>query len=240
MARLDLTGERTAPGWEHEQYWFARHEIVYRWLIGRFEHVADIGSGEGFGTELLRTHNTPVIAVELDVQACQHARVTYPHVPVVCANAVALPLADQSVDVAVSFQTIEHLWNVPAYLAELRRIATRGVVISTPNRPTFSPGLARGMKPTNPFHVEEFDADQMHTFVHVWATCDVLGLHHGPRIRAWEADHGPIVPQLITCALTQQWDDHLNDFQSSITSEDFQINSNVDGALDLIAMGFDQ
>ena len=35
-------------------------------------------------------------------------------------------------------------------------------MVSTPNRPVFSPGLGRGEKPTNPFHVEELDAEQLH------------------------------------------------------------------------------
>ena len=30
-ATLPLTGERTAPGIWHENYWFARHEAAYRW-----------------------------------------------------------------------------------------------------------------------------------------------------------------------------------------------------------------
>jgi SAM-dependent methyltransferase len=239
MARLELTGERTAPGWDHERYWFMRHEVVYRWFAGRSGIVADIGSGEGFGAEVLRTNGAHVFAVELDVLVCGHSRRTYPDVPIVCANAIALPLRDDAVDVAISCQTIEHLWDVTGYLHELRRIAARGVVITTPNRMTFSPGLGRGRKPTNPFHVQEFDAEQMLGFLADWKRREVLGLHHGARICAWEAEHGSIVPQLVESAISQRWSEPLLSFQASITIDDFVITPTVDQALDLIAIGMD-
>ena len=48
---LPLTGERTVPGIAREQYWFARHEVVYRWLAARCAgaSVLEAGSGEGYG-----------------------------------------------------------------------------------------------------------------------------------------------------------------------------------------------
>src|SRR5258705_7979373 len=33
---LPLTGERTVPGLAEENYWFRRHEVVYRRLVGRW------------------------------------------------------------------------------------------------------------------------------------------------------------------------------------------------------------
>jgi len=68
---LPLTGERTAPGIWHENYWFARHDAAYRWITTelsmnhslpmkhslpaeRADRVLDAGCGEGYGAELLR------------------------------------------------------------------------------------------------------------------------------------------------------------------------------------------
>jgi hypothetical protein len=28
---MEITGERTVPGVEQENYWFRRHEVVYEW-----------------------------------------------------------------------------------------------------------------------------------------------------------------------------------------------------------------
>lgn len=237
MARLTLTGERTAPGWDHEQYWYARHEVVYRWLADRSHDVADVGSGEGYGAHLLRTAGASVVALELDAMACDHARAVYPSVPIVRANAVALPLRTDAVDTAISLQTIEHLWDVHRYLGELFRIARRHVVVSTPNRLTFSPGLERQARPTNPFHVEEFDAEQLVDLLAEWGPVDVFGLHHGERIRMWESQHGDLVAQLVGAALHGVWPDHLLAFVTTITHADFVMQSNTHDALDLIAIG---
>lgn len=237
MARLALTGERTAPGWDHEQYWFARHEVVYRWLRDRSGDIADVGSGEGYGAQLLGTAGAFVVALELDEAACDHARMAYPSVPIVRANAIAVPLRSGAVDTAISLQTIEHLWDVHLYLRELFRIARRQVIISTPNRLTFSPGLARKERPTNPFHVEEFDADQLVELLAAWGQVEVLGLHHGERIQAWESQHGALVPHMITAALRNSWPPELLAFVTTVTHEDFVITPSVHDALDLIALG---
>jgi SAM-dependent methyltransferase len=237
VARLALTGERTAPGWDHEQYWFARHEIVYRWLHDRSDDIADVGSGEGYGAQLLTAAGAFVVALELDQAACDHAHTVYPSVPIVRANAIAVPLRAGAVDTTISLQTIEHLWDVHLYLRELFRIARRQVIISTPNRLTFSPGLARKERPTNPFHVEEFDADQLVELLAAFGQVDVLGLHHGERIRAWESQHGPLVPQMITAALHNSWPPALLAFVTTITYADFVIMPRVHDALDLIGIG---
>lgn len=237
MARLALTGERTAPGWDHEQYWYARHEVVYRWLLARSRDIADVGSGEGYGAQLLATAGAFVVALELDEAACDHARTVYPSIPIVRANAVTVPLRTGAVDTAISLQTIEHIWDVQRYLRELFRIARRQVIISTPNRLTFSPGLARKARPTNPFHVEEFDAEQVVELLAPWGHVEVLGLHHGERIQAWESQHGPLVPHMITAALGNSWPPELLAFVATITYADFVMTPSAQHALDLIGIG---
>ena len=48
-ADLPLTGERTVPGLAEENYWFRRHEVVYRRLAQRCvdREVLEAGCGEG-------------------------------------------------------------------------------------------------------------------------------------------------------------------------------------------------
>lgn len=235
MARLELTGERTAPGWPHEGYWFARHEAVYRWIVTHVTQVLDVGSGEGYGPAFLQGAGIHTVAVELDPTCCVHAQAEYPYVPIVQANAVSLPFADDAIETVCSFQTIEHLWDVHRFLDELHRVARRNVVVSTPNRPMFSPGLPRHAKPTNPFHVEEFDAEQLHALMAPWAEVDISGLHHGSRIRTWEQRHGSLVPQLVEAAVTEDWPHALLDLQGSLTFADFVITEDAHDAQDLIA-----
>lgn len=247
------TGERTLPGHDREQYFFARHEAVYRWISRRFwEHlegavVVDAGSGEGYGSDLLAGVGPRlVIALEYDEIACRHSARTYPAVRVAQANLAALPVQPRSVDVVVSLQVIEHLWDLRAFLHDVSSILrTGGVFIaSTPNRPVFSPGLGRGDRPTNPFHVEEFDAEQLVDLMAHFdpsptpgTTVDVLGLHHGERIIAWEAEHGSIMQAQITAITNDTWSSDLEEFVAGVTADDFVVTDKTERAHDLIVVG---
>jgi len=240
---LPLTGERTAPGWDREAYWLARHQIAYQWIATHIcEHtdvVLDIGSGEGYGCAMLGAAAAWVAGVELDRPSCLHAARTYPGARFVTANVVALPFRARSADVVVSLQVMEHVWNVSRYLAELRRITRRVAVVSTPNRPVFSPGLGRQERPTNPFHVEEFDAEQIrdHLADAGFRDIQIFGIHHGERITAWETHHGSIVAALTTATLTDTWPPALDAVLRHMDVADFTITNELTEAHDLIAVG---
>lgn len=243
---LPLTGERTLPGVAGEEYWFARHEAAYRWVAASgLARVADAvvveaGSGEGYGAELLRAAGARhVLALEVDAAAAAHAGTAYPDVATVRANLATLPLASGSVDVVVSLQVVEHLWDLRGFLADLVRVLRPGgrAVVSTPNRPVFSPGLPRGARPTNPFHVEELDAEQLDALLSEAGLRDVLvhGLHHGPRLAAWEQAHGGLVAAQVA-AVTGDGPvpEGLEQLVATVTADDFVMGA-ADGAQDLVA-----
>ncbi|MEZ5187033.1 MAG: class I SAM-dependent methyltransferase [Candidatus Nanopelagicales bacterium] len=232
-APLPLTGERTVPGIAREQYWFARHEVVYRWVADRCagQTVLEAGSGEGYGAELLRRAGARVIALDYDTAAIAHSARTY-RLPHVQANLAALPL--RSVDAVVSLQVVEHLWDLRGFLAEIRRTAG-WTCLSTPNRLTFSPGLERGRKPTNPFHVEEFDAQQLAAMMTGAGFSDVtiLGVHHGARLRR----RPNLIAEQIAAALSDTWPAELEEFVSTVTVDDFVISpEDLDTSLDLVVL----
>jgi SAM-dependent methyltransferase len=125
--------------------------------------VLDAACGEGYGTALLATRAVEAVGVDIDTVAVEHARRAYAGHRVLryeTGSATALPLADASVDVVVSFETVEHLpaAEQPAMLAEFARVlAPDGVlVISSPNRKRYSDD--RGY--ANPFHLHEFYRDE--------------------------------------------------------------------------------
>src|SRR6476660_1391921 len=140
---LGITGERTVPGIPAENYWFRRHEAVYA-ALPQFvprppRRVLDAGSGEGYGAA-----------------AVEHARSAYgpSRCSFVRGPLTSIPLQDNGFDVLVSLQVIEHIWTPGELLGELARVGRPGatVVVSTPNRLTFSPGLGRRERPANLFH----------------------------------------------------------------------------------------
>lgn len=226
---LPLTGERTVPGIDRENYWFRRHEAVYAWIAAHHRSgvVLEAGCGEGYGADLLRRAGCSVIAVDYDAAVVDHVARRYPAVTAVRANLVDLPSGDGTADLVVSLQVIEHLWDLPAFLAEAHRVLRPGgrIVVSTPNRLTFSPGLDRGDKPTNPFHMEEFDAAQVAGMLTAAAFADVevRGLFHGPRLEAVERAHGPWVQRQIDAVLADSWSPGLVADVAAVTVADFDL-----------------
>ena len=161
---LAFDGERFVPGvpgeivYEHvHRYAFAR-----RFASGR--RVLDAASGEGYGSALLCEVAADVTGVDVDLAAVAHATATYAGrggLRFVAASVAALPLPDASVDLVVSFETIEHLSAElqPAMLAEFARVlAPEGLLLlSSPNRPEYS----ERRNYANPFHVHELDRGEL-------------------------------------------------------------------------------
>ena len=248
---LPLTGERTVPGIERENYWFRRHEAVYDWIVQQnvTGTLVEAGSGEGYGAELLRSAGAQVVAVDYDEAAITHLRNRYPGVAGIRANLVDLPLPNDSVDHLVSLQVIEHLWDLPEFFREAHRVLRPGgqIVVSTPNRLTFSPGLERGEKPTNPFHVEEFDSGQIAPLLTEagFTEARTFGLFTGPKLAECEASRGSIVQRQVDAILADDWSADLLADVAAVAASDFEVraidhsddNHNAEISLDLIGTG---
>ena len=161
---LNFTGERFVPGIEGEIVYEHVHRYAFarRYAAGR--RVLDVACGEGYGSAILAAGAASVVGVDIDAQTVAHARTTYAslaNLTFVEGSAAALPLADASVDLVVSFETLEHLeaGDQPRMLAEVARVLAPGgaLVLSAPNRVEYSE--ARGY--VNPFHRREHDRAEL-------------------------------------------------------------------------------
>jgi len=155
---LEFTGERFVPGIAGE----IAHEHWHRYLFARRQaagrRVLDVACGEGYGSALLARVAQAVLGVDLDADTVAHAGERYAalaNVRFVQGSATALPVPDASIDVVVSFETIEHLPRAdqPRMLAEIARVLRPDgvLVLSAPNPAEYSD--ARGYR--NPFHLHE-------------------------------------------------------------------------------------
>ncbi|GAA1572433.1 class I SAM-dependent methyltransferase [Kribbella hippodromi] len=232
---LPLTGERTAPGIWHEQYWFARHEAAYRWItahlpIERTGRILDAGCGEGYGAELLRLAGaSSVTGLDYEDTTLRHVRRVYPQTNTVRGNLVQTPFADAAFTMVTSLQTIEHLWEQPRFVAECARILRPGgtLAVSTPNRLTFPSG--------NWYHTRELTGPEFIELLEPhFEITHTLGLHHGVRLTSWEERYGSCVDAQLATEYAE-WDDELAELVRGTTSTDFEIRpGDLDGSLDLL------
>ncbi|HEX5404822.1 MAG TPA: methyltransferase domain-containing protein [Pseudonocardiaceae bacterium] len=243
---LPLTGERTVPDLPEENYWFRRHEAAYAWLLPHCADavVLDAGCGEGYGAALIAEVAAAVVAADYDEPSCAHVRARYPQVTTVQTNLVTLPVRSAAVDVVANFQVIEHLWDQVGFLGECRRVLRSGgtLLITTPNRLTFSPGQDT---PLNPFHTRELAADELADLLHdAGFGIDFLGgLHHGPRLRELDAAHGgSLIDAQVGVVLGHLpgeaiWPAGLLADVASVLAADFDVHdTDVAASLDLVAV----
>ena len=161
-AALPFTGERFTPetlGAIWYEHW---HRYCAALPLAQGKRVLDCACGEGYGSWLLAGAASAVTGVDIDDAAIAHATTRYgerSNLAFVHGSCTQLPLADASVDLVVSFETIEHIAEQEAMLAEFARVLDpRGaLVISSPNKAVY----AHDADASNHFHVRELDRDEL-------------------------------------------------------------------------------
>jgi ubiquinone/menaquinone biosynthesis C-methylase UbiE len=161
----DFTGERFLPECTGEiwaEHWH-RYLFAARHVAGK--DVLDAACGEGYGAAWLARHAKSVTGLDVDAPTVARARAKYlaPGLRFEAGSVAAMPFADASFDCAVSFETLEHLAEQQAMLAELRRVLRPDgvLIISTPNKVEYSE--RRDFH--NEFHVRELDEDEFHALI---------------------------------------------------------------------------
>jgi glycosyltransferase involved in cell wall biosynthesis/SAM-dependent methyltransferase/GT2 family glycosyltransferase len=162
---LEWTGERYVP----EVTGNIRLEHLHRYLIARElsrdKYVLDIACGEGYGSDLLASVATHVVGVDIAQEAVDHAaaRYTRPNLQFKQGACESIPLPDHTVDVVVSFETIEHVGSQGDMMREIRRVlrADGLLVISNPERHQYSEVLGN----TNSYHIKELYRDEFEQLI---------------------------------------------------------------------------
>lgn len=143
----------------------ARYRFVGPLMAER--RVLDLGCGAGYGSEILRQAGASgVIGLDIAAQAVAHAQVSYsaPGTRFVVGDGQRLPLPDGCVDRVVAFEVLEHVEDREALVQEVHRVLRgKGIfILSTPNRLTYNETRPNG---ANPFHVHEFDRDELRSLL---------------------------------------------------------------------------
>ena len=152
--RLEATIERMVPeSCDRFTFWEHVYRYAFACRFARGNRVLDVACGEGYGTAALcKAGAAHVVGVDISEEVCLHARKKY-GLDARAGAAEKLPLADASVDLIVSFETIEHVPAPAPFLDECTRVLVPHgmLVISTPNKDVYSrPGA-----PVNRYHCSE-------------------------------------------------------------------------------------
>jgi SAM-dependent methyltransferase len=126
---------------------------VQRWLLLRFyrrvlglvritgaRQILDVGCGEGFTLRRLRQEGMRAAMVGIDYSSAalawaQAQNIT--HTPVSVADAYHLPFPNNSFDLVLCLEVLEHLPDSTLGLSELLRVARDHVMVSVPYEPFF-------------------------------------------------------------------------------------------------------
>jgi SAM-dependent methyltransferase len=148
---------RFAPPWVRHQ-----HLARYEWAaeLCRGKSVVDAACGTGYGSAMLAREGAGCVqGFDLSPAAIDEARATYADLAQFqAADVAALPLDAASIDVFVSFETIEHLPDEHGLLCEVTRVLrSDGLFLcSSPNRSITNPGTNINDPPFNRHHVREY------------------------------------------------------------------------------------
>lgn len=164
----EYSGERFVPGIEDKNLAIEhtqRYMSVSRLVSGK--KVLDIACGEGYGSAILADYAFEVIGIDIDEGTIKRADEKYKkdNLRYKIGNIVDIPEENNSIDVIVSFETIEHVSpkQQEQFLAECRRVLKKDgiLIISTPNKEVYSDRYNY----FNEYHIHEFYHDEFINFI---------------------------------------------------------------------------
>ena len=155
---LDRSKEQLIPGHDSD-YWLEFHLSFYRFaeqLCGG--RVLDIGCGYGYGSNHLAQIADHVTGIDYHTPAIEFAKEKYRRDNLTYLQHDAnepLPFEDNSFDLIVSSEVLEHIRNQRELLGEIKRVGKKGkfVIIKTPQS-------ADGAEDENPHHHHTFTYEE--------------------------------------------------------------------------------
>ncbi|HBT93775.1 MAG TPA: hypothetical protein DEB23_05900 [Chitinophagaceae bacterium] len=162
---MNFTGERLVT--KVFEYWTLEH--LHRYAIStdfvKNKVVLDLASGEGYGSNLLSKYAHSVVGIDISEEAIKNSVIKYQrsNLKFLLGSAYKIPLESESIDVVVSFETIEHHDQHEEMMSEVKRVLKNDgiLIISSPDKKNYSDIP----KYTNPYHVKELYTEEFHNLI---------------------------------------------------------------------------
>ena len=165
LLELEASGERFLPemqgtiALEH----LHRYAMAQHFAAGKV--VLDIASGECYGSAVLAGVAARVYGVDIAPDAVAYAKAKYqrPNLDFLTGRCANIPLANGTVDLVVSFETIEHHTEHGEMFAEIKRVLRPGgmMIMSSPDKLEYTDRANHA----NAFHVKELYAEEFQLLV---------------------------------------------------------------------------
>lgn len=134
--------------------------------------ILDVGAGEGFTLQRLKDNNVgeKLEGIEYMDDAILLAKKLHPQLTIKKGDIYKLPYKDNSFDVVICSEVLEHLEDPSAALEELKRVTKKYLFLSVPNEPLFT--IQRILRGKNvlklgdhPEHIQHWTNKQFENFV---------------------------------------------------------------------------
>jgi len=253
MAKIyttEITSEEIASDNPIHQRLFKAYVVARDYVAG---DVLEVGCGEGRGVGELLPRSKSFTAVDKIKPVVDSLQQKHPGGKFISMNIPPLSgLADNTYDVVVSFQVIEHIQNDALYLREIHRVLKPGglALITTPNRKM---SLTR-----NPWHIREYLPQELAALAaKIFPQVEMKGITGNDKVMAYYEENKRSVKRItrfdilnlqyllpasilrIPYEILNRW--NRNKLQSSdsrlvsdIRHEDYIVVDNATDALDLL------
>lgn len=182
-----------------DNFVFQRSRLAYVEAAKRVGgRVLEIGTGTGYGIDIIAPHATSFVT--LDKHRSEELGRLPANVEFRECRVPPLPFEDESFDCVVSFQVIEHIKHDSVFVGEVRRVLRKGgrFIVSTPNRPM---SLTR-----NPWHVREYDAEELRMLLSSFDDVECLGVGGNERVWSYYEKNRESVRRIMRFdVLRMQW-----------------------------------
>ncbi len=152
--------ERMTPDERGSAFWLqlhlGRYVFAAQFIEGKV--ILDMACGTGYGSSYLMNKGAKVVGSDYSEEAMEYARLHYQKggLYFLRSDAQQMPFANNSFDVVVSLETIEHLERYEDFLKECKRVLKDdgAFICSTPNR--------KAKLGKYPAHFKEFSMDEFY------------------------------------------------------------------------------
>jgi len=171
LPHIDDSGERLiydirGANELHETFWAHLARYLHARRVAAASHrklrILDAACGTGYGTYLMSREGHDCTGIDLDAGAVTFSisRYARSNCNFLCGDVTDLPFEDNSFDMVITFETLEHLarHQQPVFLAEIKRVLRPDgrVTLSSPVR---DKGVSNPAE--NPYHKYEPSSDEL-------------------------------------------------------------------------------